>query len=90
MSVVSNDVSEHVRGKHGDPTRLLLKNDLEKDAACQIFSAPRVLYFEVLVGEHELLHLGQRDVSAGLGVIETPVGVLLDDAGHRPLLYSST
>jgi hypothetical protein len=80
VAVVTDDVGEHVGGEHRHPARFLLEDDLQQDRAREVIARLRVLHLEHLVPEDQVLHFRERDVRGRLGVVETAVRVLLDDA----------
>jgi len=81
MNCVSADeLREHVGGEHRRATGLRLQDDLQQDRARQVISGLRIDDPEFLVLQNQFLHVGQRDVAAGLGVVQTPVRILLDQA----------
>ncbi len=83
MAVEADDLREHRGGEHRRAARLLLQDDLQQDAARQVLAGLGVDDLELLVLEHQLLDVGQRDVGARLGVVEPAVRVLLDQANGR-------
>jgi hypothetical protein len=63
----------------------LFEDDLQQDVAGEVFAGLGVDDLENTVFENELLHVGERDVGAGLGVVKAAVRVFLDQAnwiGH--------
>ena len=80
MAVEADDLREHLAREHRHAAGLFLEDDLQQDAAREVIARLRVAHHEVVAREHHLLHVGERDVAAGLGVVEPPVGVLLEDA----------
>ncbi|MNT77117.1 hypothetical protein D3C72_2161960 [compost metagenome] len=69
MAVETDDLRQHVRREHGHAAALLFKNDLQEDAARQVFAALGVDDLEFLVGQDQLLDICQGDVGAGPGVV---------------------
>ena len=69
----------------GAPGAFFLEDDLQQDAARQVFVGLGVDDLELDLLEHQFLDVGQRDVAAGRGVVETAVRVLLDDS--RPVRH---
>jgi hypothetical protein len=54
---------------------------LQQDLAAQVIAALGIHHLELLLVQHQLLDIRQRDVGAGLGVVQAAVRVLLDEAG---------
>src|SRR5690606_40572125 len=64
---------------HSFPTRR--SSDL--DAARELFARFRINNLKGFIVEHKLLDIGQRDVGAGLGVVQPAVRVFLDETYNR-------
>ena len=82
VAVEADDLRQHVGREHRHAAGLFLEDDLQQDAARQVLAGLGVADLEMFAGEHHRLHVGQRDVAAGLRVVEPPVGVLLDHPGR--------
>jgi hypothetical protein len=64
----------------GHAAGLLFEDDLEQDAARQVFAGLGVHHLEILKRQHQILDVGQGDVGARLGVVKTAVRVFLDQS----------
>ena len=85
VAVEADHLGQQVAGEHRSAASLFFEDDLQQDVAGEVFAGLGVDDLETAVLEHELLHVGERDVGAGLRVVEAPVGVFLDQAnliGH--------
>ena len=80
IAVTANHVGEHFAGEQRLRGAFLFENDLQQDAAGDVFVGLGVENFEGNVAEHQVFHFGQRDVRAGVGIVQTAVGVFFDDA----------
>jgi hypothetical protein len=58
----------------------VLGNDLQQHRAGQVVAALRIANLELLAIHDQLAHVLQRDVTGDLGVVQTPIGIFLDDA----------
>ena len=59
----------------------LLDNDLRQNGVGEIIAVLRIINNEVTIAAHHLRQIVKRDVGTRLSIIETAVGVFLDD--HR-------
>ena len=50
------------------------QNDLQQDAAGEVFARLGIAHHHVLVVDHQLPHLGQGDVGGSVGVVQATVG----------------
>ena len=88
MAVEADHLRQHLLGKQWCAAGFLIEDDLQQDAAGEVFLRLGVLHLEALAIQDQLLDVGQRDVGAGLRVVEATVGVFLDQpgrGGHRVL-----
>ncbi|MNN78473.1 hypothetical protein D3C81_1950320 [compost metagenome] len=69
MSVETDDLRQHVRREHGHAAAFFFQDDLQQDAARQVFTALGVDHLEFFVGQNQLLDICQSDVGAGPGVV---------------------
>ena len=68
------------------------KDDLEEDAAGEIVTGLGIDHLENFKLEHQILDIPQRDLGARLGIVQTAIGVFLDQAnwlGHAATLKRS-
>src|SRR5574343_807075 len=79
-AVEANEAGKQLAREHRHAAGFLFKNDLEQDAAGQVFAALGIDYLENLKFEDQILHIPQGDVRARLGIVKTTVGVFLDQA----------
>jgi len=89
IAIEADHLGKKVAGEHGGATRLLFEDDLQQDVAGQVFAALGVNNLEDTVFKDEFLHVCERDVGAGLGVVKAAVRVLFYQAnliGHSCLL----
>src|ERR1700754_2387411 len=70
MAVETDDLRKHLGREDRHAAGLFFQDDLQQDAAGQVFAALRIAHFEVLAREHHRLHVGQRDVGRELCVVE--------------------
>jgi hypothetical protein len=67
MAVETDDVGQHGLGEHRCTARLFFENDLQQDAAGQVFAGLGVANHERFAVHHQLLDFGQRDVGGRVG-----------------------
>ena len=80
MAIETDDLRQRLVGEHRHPAGIFLQDDLQQDAACDLPAGLGISDLEVLAGQHHALDIGQRDVAAGLGVVQAAVEVLLQRA----------
>jgi hypothetical protein len=90
VAVEADDLRQHLGAEHRHSAGFLFEDDLQQDLARQILARLRVDHLKFLLFEHELLDVGQRDVGAGLRVVQPAVRILLDQANGWCHLCSSS
>ncbi len=83
IAIEADHLRQQLRGEHGLATVFMLGDDLQQDRSGQILAGLGVADLEFLPVNDQLAHFFQRYVAGDFGVVETPVRVLLDDAGLR-------
>ena len=81
IAVETDDLRQESRGEDRLSVLFVLGDDLQQHRAGQVLVGLGVADFEGLAGQHQLPHFLQRDVAGDAGVVETTVGVFLDDPG---------
>lgn len=86
--VVTDDLFQHLCAKDWVAAIFFIGDDLQQDAAGNVVACVFIDDLESVTLEHQIAHFFQRDVAADFGVVQTAIGVLLDDAQrvYRPLL----
>ena len=79
VAVEGNELPQEVDRQEVGALGFLLDDDLGQHAARDVVPGLGVVDHEVHVVLHHLTEVVERHVAAGRGVVETPVGVLLDD-----------
>ncbi len=74
MAVETDDVGKNRLTEHRRPARFLFQNDLQQDAAGEVFTRFGIAHHHVLVVDHQLPHFGQGDVGGSVGVVQATVG----------------
>jgi hypothetical protein len=80
VAIKTDHLPEKLGGKNRHAAAFFLQDDLQQDAAGQVIAGLGIHHLEFLEAQHQILDVGQGDVGTGLGVVETPVGVLLDQS----------
>ncbi|MNT58502.1 hypothetical protein D3C72_1959400 [compost metagenome] len=80
VAIVADDLRQHAAREHGRAVRFLFQNDLQQDAARQIFIGFGIDDGKHLIVQHQLLDVRQGDVGAGLRVVQTAVGIFFNQA----------
>src|SRR4249919_4029989 len=85
IAVETDDLAEQLRGEHRFAVGLVLRDDLQQHLAGKVIAGLGIAHLEILAVDDELAHILDGDVAGDLGVVETTVGILLDDADrtHR-------
>src|SRR5690606_21065635 len=71
---------EQLGRQHRFAVLFVLGDDLQHHAAGEVLAGARIAHLEVLAFDDELAHVLDGDVTGNLGVVQTPVRILLDDA----------
>jgi hypothetical protein len=79
MAIKTDDIRQHGSRKHGGPIRFFFQNDLQQDAARQIFTAFGISHQKRLAVHDQVFDFGQRDVAGGIRVVQTAIGVFFND-----------
>ncbi len=82
IAVEADDLGQQLVREHRLALVLVLGDDLQQHRTGQVVAGLGVADFELFVVDDQLAHVLQRDVAGDLGVVETTIRVLLDDAGH--------
>src|SRR5690606_34326464 len=82
VAVEADELAEQLGGEHRLAGRFVLGDDLQQDRAGQVLAGLGVADLELLAVEDQLPDVLDGDVARDLGVVETPVRVLLDDSGR--------
>lgn len=82
VAVETDDLAEQLRRQDRFAILFLLRDDLKQDRAGQVVAGLGVADLEVLSVDDQLADVFDGDVAGDLGVVETAVGVLLDDPGR--------
>ena len=79
-AVEPDHLRQHLGAEHRQAAGFLLEDDLQQDRAREVVPGLGVDDLEVDAFEHHQLDVGEGDVAAVGGVVQPPVGVLLDRA----------
>ena len=88
-AIKADETREQFTGEQRNTTGLLLEDNLQQDAARQIFAGLGVGDLERLELDDQILDIPQRDIGARLGIVKAAVGIFLDQAnwfGHPAIL----
>src|SRR5690554_650951 len=80
IAVETDDLAEQLGGEDRGAFLFVLGNDLQQHLAGQVGAGLGVHDLEFLAVNDQLAHVLDGDVAGDFGVVETPVGILLDDA----------
>ena len=80
IAIEADHVRQQIAGEHRRAAGLFFENDLKENAPSEVFTGLRIDHLEIFVPEHQLLHVGQRDVRTGASVIQPAIRVFLDQA----------
>ncbi len=80
VAIETDDLRQHVAGEHRRAAGLFFQDDLQQDAAGQVFVGLGIDHIEFFIIEHQLLDVRQGDVGAGLGIVQTAIGIFFNQA----------
>ena len=80
MPVKTDDIAQNRFGKDGAAACLFFQNDLQQDAAGQIFAGFGIAHHKGLCLHDQFLDLRQRDVAGSGRIVQPPIGVFFQHA----------
>src|SRR5690606_8190103 len=80
VAVEADDLAEQLGGEHRLAVLFVLGDDLQQHLAGQVLARSRITHLELLAIDDQLAYVLDGDVAGDLRVVETAVGVFLDDA----------
>ncbi len=83
MPVIADDLRQCITRKHWRTIRFFFKNDLQQNAARQIFFRLRVDDSELFIVEHQLLYISEGNVRTCLSIVKTSIRILFNQALGR-------